>query len=129
MSPEQTALLQKAQASIETARLIISHLPYAEFAISRAYYAMFYAAEAALLGEGFSSSKHGVVIAKFGELLCKTGKLPLHLHRYLIDGQRDRTTGDYETGHTLSPQKAQEHILHAEEFLAAVGAFLNPATP
>jgi len=38
-------------------------------AISRAYYAMFYAAKGALLKEGVALRKHSAVVAKFRELI------------------------------------------------------------
>ncbi len=51
MKPEQAALLRKAESSLKAARLLASEA-YHDFAASRAYYAMFYAAEALLLGAG-----------------------------------------------------------------------------
>ena len=55
MMPEQAALV-KARDSVHAARLLRSDNLY-DFAISRAYYAMFYVAEALLLGEGLAFSK------------------------------------------------------------------------
>jgi uncharacterized protein (UPF0332 family) len=57
MMPEQVALLQKAQDSLRGARLLAGDGLY-DFAVSRAYYTMFYAAEALLLGQRLSFSKH-----------------------------------------------------------------------
>ena len=53
MSPEQAALLHKAQESQRAARLLADQGFY-DFAVSRAYYAMFYIVEAFLLGEGLA---------------------------------------------------------------------------
>ncbi|MEW6378168.1 MAG: HEPN domain-containing protein [bacterium] len=55
MTVEQTALLQKSQESLRAARLLAEQGFY-DFAVSRAYYAMFYVAEAFLLGEGLAYS-------------------------------------------------------------------------
>lgn len=57
MKPEQAALLNKAESGLSAARLLPSGA-YHDLAASRAYYAMFYAAEALLLGAGLSYSKH-----------------------------------------------------------------------
>lgn len=57
MTPEQAALLRKAQDSVRAAKLLASQGFY-DFAASRAYYAMFYVAEAILLSQGLSFSKH-----------------------------------------------------------------------
>jgi uncharacterized protein (UPF0332 family) len=47
VTPEQQALLDKARRSIEAAQSLIQQKFY-DFAVSRAYYAMFYVAEALL---------------------------------------------------------------------------------
>lgn len=70
MMPEQSALLQKAQSSIDAAKLLVSEEFY-DFAVSRAYYAMFYIAEAILLDDELNYSKHSAVIAAFGKHFVK----------------------------------------------------------
>lgn len=49
MTPEQQGLLSKAQRSLQAA-LLLNEGGLAEFAASRAYYTMFYVAEAFLEG-------------------------------------------------------------------------------
>jgi uncharacterized protein (UPF0332 family) len=56
---------------------------------------MFYIAEAFLVGENLSFSKHSAVISKFGELFARTGKIDPKFHRYLIDAEQIRLKGDY----------------------------------
>ena len=51
MTDHQTALFEKAHRTLETVRLVLD-AGDASSAISRAYYAAFYAATAALLGKG-----------------------------------------------------------------------------
>jgi len=93
MIPEQAALLRKARDSLRGATLLAGDGLY-DFAASRAYYTMFYVAEALLLGEGLPFSKHTAVIAAFGRRFARTGVVPAEFHRYLIDGQDMRTVGD-----------------------------------
>jgi len=57
MSPEQQALIRKAQQSLEAARLLAGG-GFHDFAVARAYYTMLYVAQALLLGKGLSYSKH-----------------------------------------------------------------------
>ena len=57
MTPEQLELLLKARQSLSAARLLLNN-SYPDYATSRAYYTMFYIAEAFLEGEGMSFSKH-----------------------------------------------------------------------
>ncbi len=105
MTSEQAALLQKAQASLEAARLLTGQGFY-DFAAARAYYTMFYVAEAFLLGEGLAFSKHSAVIAAFGQHFSKTGRVPQEFHRYLIEGESSRNVGDYDIKSGLSKDGA-----------------------
>ncbi|HEY9737609.1 MAG TPA: HEPN domain-containing protein [Trichocoleus sp.] len=86
MTPEQQALLDKAQRSLQASQQLMQQEFY-DFAVSRAYYAMFYVAEALLNYEGLAFSSHSAVIGAFGQHFAKTGKVPAELHRYLIDAQ------------------------------------------
>lgn len=126
MTPEQAALVKKAQASLRGARLLAKDELY-DFAASRAYYAMFYIAEALLLGEGVAYSKHSAVISAFGQKFAKTGRVPDAFHRYLIEGQESRNIGDYDTGPGLSHDEAAEQIARAEKFIQLAKRLLAPA--
>ena len=50
MTPEQAAFMEKATTSLQAAKTLCEQRFY-DYAVSRAYYAMFYAAEAMLLGK------------------------------------------------------------------------------
>jgi uncharacterized protein (UPF0332 family) len=117
MTADQTALIEKARASIDAARWLVKGGFY-DFAASRAYYAMFYVAEALLLGEGLSFSRHSAVIAAFGREFSKEGRAPADLHRYLIEGQDSRNVADYDLRPGLTAEEAAEQIRRAEAFLA-----------
>lgn len=116
MTEEQAALLKRAQESLDGARLLRQN-GFFNIAVSRAYYTMFYVAEALLAGEGLSFSKHAGVIAAFGQHFAKTGRVSAEFHRYLIEGQDKRNTGDYDIGVNLSAEQAAQQIAHAEEFI------------
>lgn len=124
MTPEQGALLERARSSIAAARLL-SQGGFQDYAVARAYYAMFYLAQAMLLGEGLSFSKHAAVISGFGKTFVKTGRVSADFHRYLIKAQESRNVGDYDMRPGLSLQDAQEQIDHAKEFLSMVEGFLG----
>ena len=123
MTPEQQALIEKARQSLEAARLLHAN-GQPSFAAARAYYAMFYAAEALLLGESQAFSKHSAVIAAFGERFAKTGRVPVELHRYLIRALEVRQVADYSTT-AVSEQEATEQIARAEEFLRLADSLLS----
>ena len=124
MKSETQALLQKAHESVDAASLLLSEAYWA-FAASRAYYAMFYAAQALLLEKGLSFSSHSAVIAAFGKEFAKSGVLDARFHRYLLDGQDLRNAGDYDVGTAVTEVQAQEVLAWATEFLAMAELILT----
>ncbi|ESA34287.1 hepn domain-containing protein [Leptolyngbya sp. Heron Island J] len=116
MTDEQRELVLKAQQSLEAAKLLLSK-DFTDYAISRAYYSMFYVAQAFLAGEGLAFSKHSAVISAFGREFAKPQRVPVEFHRYLIEAQSLRTTGDYGQLNALTAEQATEQITHAENFL------------
>ena len=86
MNEQVYVLLEKARASLQASE-ILSREGYPDFVASRAYYAMFYAAEALLLARGLSFSSHSAVMAAFGKEFARTKTLDPKFHRYLVDAQ------------------------------------------
>ena len=117
MTDEQWELLLKAQQSLSAAKLLLNN-NYPDYATSRAYYSMFYIAEAFLEGEGLSFSKHSAVISAFGREFAKTQRVSTDFHRFLIEAQALRTTGDYGQLNAVTLDQATQQIDHAEQFLA-----------
>ena len=115
MTSQQQDLLNKAQESLNAARLLKDN-NYFDYAVSRAYYSMFYIAEAYLEGENQQFSSHAAVISSFGKNFAKAGKVPQKFHRFLIDAQALRQTSDYGKFQTISAQQANQQIENAEEF-------------
>jgi uncharacterized protein (UPF0332 family) len=124
MKPESEALLKKAQESARAAKVLAGE-KFWDFAASRAYYAMFYAAEAMLLEKGLSFSSHSAVIAAFGKEFAKPNAVNAKLHRYLIDGQDLRNAGDYDVGTPVTEAQAADVMRWADEFIAAAETFLG----
>ncbi len=117
MTNEQRDLLLKAEQSLGAAKLLLDH-NYPDQATSRAYYAMFYIAEAFLEGQGLSFSKHSAVIAAFGREFAKPQRIPTEFHRFLIEAQALRTTSDYGQLNAVTTDQAAEQIDRAKQFLA-----------
>ena len=65
MTTDQLALLNKARKSLGAANALLNDGFY-DFAIARAYYTMFYLAQALLQIKGLSFSKHGSLLGAFG---------------------------------------------------------------
>ncbi|MEG4290321.1 HEPN domain-containing protein [Microcoleus sp. C2C3] len=116
MKPEQLDLLLKARQSLSAAKLLLNN-GFPDYAASRAYYAMFYIAEAFLDGEGMSFSSHAAVIKAFSREFARTGRVPAEFHRFLIDAQDLRNSGDYGGLDTVTVEQAAEQINCGEQFL------------
>lgn len=116
MTPAQEALVRKAKESLQAARILVEQ-GYGDFAVSRAYYSMFYVAQAFLLQDGLTFSRHAGVIAAFGQHFAKTKRVPPTYHRYLIEAAASRNIGDYDTGSGVSVDDAIRQIERAEEFI------------
>lgn len=117
-------LIEKAQRSLAVARDILQH-GHADFAASRAYYAMFYVAEALLLALGQSYVKHSSVISAFGREYAKKGIMDAKFHRMLIDAQDLRNVGDYGVQTHMLVEHAEEVCSWAEEFISAARVYLD----
>ena len=128
MTEDQTALLAKARDSIRGAELLARDGLY-DFAVSRAYYAMLYAAEALLLQQDLRFSSHGAVIAAFGQHFAKPEIIARKFHHYLIDAQDSRVQGDYDIRSTQTADDAGLAINRAHEFIKCAEDFLTAHEP
>ncbi|MDP3047497.1 MAG: HEPN domain-containing protein [Chloroflexota bacterium] len=119
LADEIAANIARAEQSIGAARQLAA-AGYTDFAASRAYYAAFYAATAALMPEGLETSKHSAVIASVHQRLVKTGKLEKEQGKALTWLFELRGIGDYGMTAHVSRQEAEEAIAAAERFVDAM---------
>lgn len=124
MKSETRSLLTKDDRSVIAARMLNDE-GHADFAASRAYYAIFYVAEALLLERGLSYSSHAALIGAFGREFAKTAVLDQKFHRYLIDAQDLRNIGDYAIGQEIAEDQVNLMCGWADEFLRAARKFLG----
>jgi len=125
MIPDQKDLLIQAQDSLKGAKLLAEGGLYG-FAAARAYYTMFYIAEAFLIGKGLSFSKHSAVHAAFGRHFAKTGIVPFEYHQQLLEAMEMRHAGDYEGPRTVTREEAAEQIARAEKFIELAERIIGP---
>lgn len=109
----------RAVKYLDSADVLLAHGDY-ESSVSRSYYAMFFAAEAALLARGLSYATHRGVAAAFGEQFVKNGPLPRSLARDFTRALEKRLLSDYGEGFALSRDEAAELLAQARAFVAAV---------
>ena len=124
MTEDVRKLIEKGDRSLNLAKEICERGDY-DFAVSRAYYAMFYLTEAILLTKNLSFSKHGAVIAAFGQHFVKTGLLEAKLHEWLREAFDKRAIGDYSYEITITQVEAKGIIDQAEEFIKSVEKYLK----
>lgn len=94
-------------------------------AVSRAYYAMFYAVLALLATKGLGSSKHTGAISLFDREFVKPGDLPKELSRSLHMAFEHRQQADYgELPHPDDPAAARM-IDEAQTFIQEVEVYIK----
>lgn len=128
MMSEQRDLVVQAKRSLEAAELMYKE-GYYGFAASRAYYSMFYVAEAFLLGKGIAFSKHRGVHNAFAEHFVRTGIAPPEFHKYLTRGMEVRHVGDYGSEEKVSEEESTEQIARAKQFIELAERLIGPIPP
>lgn len=121
---EIRANMERAECSKQAAAELAAK-GYFDFAASRSYYAVFYAATALLLSEEREFRKHSGVIAAIHQRFVKTGILPLKHGKNLNWLFELRDIGDYGTTVHVPRDDAQKAIQAAESFVAAVETLLS----
>lgn len=117
-------LLNRAADAIEAADILLAN-DKADFAAGRAYYAMFYTAEALLNEKGFQFGRHGNVIAAYGQHFSKTKELDPKFHRWLLTAFDQRQIGDYAFDPDVEKDVVIQMIFQAQEFLDAAKKYLG----
>lgn len=107
---------------------VLTREGFAAQAVSRCYYAAFYAAEAALLSLGESRSKHAGLISAFGQLAVKREGLDERTGRLLRSLYDRRSHADYHLG-PVPLQEAVQAIEDAETVANLIGHWLAQRSP
>jgi uncharacterized protein (UPF0332 family) len=127
MTPQRSAasLMAKAAQAVVSARVLLETND-ADGATNRAYYAMFDAAQAALLTSGVPAADalgktHRGVINAFSAYLVKEGPVSKELGRQLKRAEEVRLVAD-DNGETVTLADAAELVNQAELFVKAMQA-------
>jgi uncharacterized protein (UPF0332 family) len=114
--------LERCWQELAAARLLAGKGFEAQ-AISRAYFAAFFAAEAALLALGETRSKHSGVVSAFVRLLVRGGQLDEEIGRLLRSLFERRNEADYSPV-DVPAEEADAAIRDAERVVSAVETWL-----
>jgi uncharacterized protein (UPF0332 family) len=117
-------MLRKARRSLAAAEQHIQQGDY-DFASSRAYYAAFYAMEAALLTREITRSKHSAVIAAFNAEFVAKAKVPMELGKTVTRLFRQRQLADYEFDVSVGKEDAGQDRKGAGAVVDAVAGCLR----
>ena len=123
MRGEIEEIICKAERSLDAALTLFRENNF-DFAVSRAYYSMFYMAEAVLLTKKLSFSKHAGVIAGFNQHFIKTGVFDYKYYEMLRYAFEQRSIGDYVFQAQISRETAQKVTDDAREFLKVTKEYL-----
>ena len=125
MNPAISALMDRAWEDLRTVRHDLEG-GFVRAAISRAYYAAFHAARAALLTVGESPKSHGGARNRFGYHFIRTGRVPKAVGEILDVSETLRNRADYEALTIFDEDGAADLIADVETFVRTVEAVLLP---
>ena len=123
VAPSPATYITKAEAALSEAQLLLGS-GHSDGACSRAYYAMFDAAHAALFSLGIEGvtapiKSHGILVSRFGQHVVLPGHLSATHGEAINKAQRFREIADY-SGDPVSLSNAEWIVEQAAAFVAAV---------
>lgn len=116
--------LNRARNRLEGARRDLEADDYNR-AVSASYYAMLYAARAALNEAGKAPKSHKGVQHQLRETYVQDGPLDAHYHSLLARAEDRRLTADYEKKPSFTAEDAEQWIARAEDFVDTIESMLR----
>jgi uncharacterized protein (UPF0332 family) len=124
-SKHEVALyIKRSHEMLEVAGHNLAHGFYGS-AINRAYYAIFYAANALLTTHGISRSRHSGVIATFRQRFVKSGLIEARYSDVYGRVMENKHVSDYEIELPVEPQVAEDDLRDAQRFVERVEQHLR----
>jgi uncharacterized protein (UPF0332 family) len=111
--------LEKALERLRVAEKLFRDGDY-EDAVSRAYYAMYHAARAALSTVNVFPKTHEGVVSEFGRKFVLTGVFPKELGKNLADAKAARETYEYSVTATVGKSEAEAILSNAQRLVNAI---------
>ena len=118
------AYLTRSHEEVDTARLLFANGKY-KVALTRAYYAVFYAASAVLLSEGIKRSKHSGVQSAFRQSFIKLGVIEAEYSDIYGAARDARELSDYELWFMPAEEFTETVIADAERFVVRMERYLR----
>jgi uncharacterized protein (UPF0332 family) len=121
---EPRLYIDRAHDDLLASRANLGHSFYG-VAVTRAYYAMFYAASALLASKGITRGKHSGVHSAFGEHFVKTGLIEVEYAKMLAHAFDSRLDSDYDVLFKTEETLAEEVLEDARRFVERVEQYLR----
>jgi uncharacterized protein (UPF0332 family) len=116
MSENAKVFLEKAFECLADAEALIEKNRYTAV-VSRNYYAMFHAAQAALLSEAIEAHTHAGVNVQFQKAFVKTRMFPVSIGKTFSKILGQRLKSDYEIGFKALAEDAKHPFQKASGFV------------
>lgn len=122
--PEVTAYMASAWQALRTAESQFQQGSDYLVVANRAYYAIFYAANATLATEGKQLSRHPGVISLFRECFVKTGAIEASFLYDYDEAMKRRHLSDYDLNSAVSADFVRVSLEAAQRFVSRVERYL-----
>lgn len=121
---ETQRLFQKAQKYLRSAAVLLE-LEDFDSCSSRAYFAMFYAAQGVLLDELGERPERKGIRSAFRERFVETGRLPARAAEALEEAHDQREMADYGSAFGVKQEHAERTLQEAEAFVNSLQRLLE----
>ncbi len=119
MKESTQQLMLNAEETLNAAEVLFKE-EYLRDSVNRAYYSVFYIAEALLNEKDLRFSKHGTVHGAFAQHYIKTGIFDEKYHKLLTGAFRRRMLGDYDEVTRFKSDEVRQVLDQAWDFLDTV---------
>ncbi len=116
--------LKRAHQALKVAKIVYEAQFFTD-SLSKSYYAIFYAAGAALESIGIQTKRHATTIQKFNEHFVKNGKVDKEHYLTLSNAFRTRNLADYELTWDTEEEEVKDQLKRAEEFIKVIEQMLK----
>jgi uncharacterized protein (UPF0332 family) len=98
---------------------------YYAIAVNRAYYAVFYAANALLATKDLARGKHSGTISAFRQSFIKPGLIEPEYSDIYGSLMDDRHVSDYDMETEIEPERAESDVESARKFVTRIETYLR----
>ena len=123
MKESTQQLMLNAEETLNAAEVLFKE-EYLRDAVNRAYYSVFYIAEALLNEKNLRFKKHGSVHGSFSQHFVKTGIFDAKFHKLLTKSFGQRLLGDYDEVTKFSSEEVSDILQQAWDFLKTAKEYL-----